>query len=207
MASARREVSEGGTAYDEVTIEACRRGERDALDVVLRAEAPGVERLVARLIGPGADVADVLQQCLSAAVVAFGSYRGEASVRTWLARIAVRTAYHHLRRPERRRRAPLELVRSAAQAPSGARSQEEELATREILARVARHLDALRPKMRLAFALHVLEGRSIDEAAALMGATRAATKTRVFMARRTLVGRLRRDPALADWLRAEEACP
>jgi RNA polymerase sigma-70 factor (ECF subfamily) len=182
--------------FDAATLDACRRGERPALERVLSAEAPPLERLLRRLLGPDGHLEDVLQDTLEAVVVAFPGFRGEASVSTWMARIATRTAYHHLRRPEARRRAPLELLdgNDGLDAPP----TERLAATRRALRATYRHLGEMAPKKRIAFVLHVFEGRPIAEVAALMGATQAATKSRVFFARRELLARARRDPELCD---------
>jgi RNA polymerase sigma-70 factor (ECF subfamily) len=188
--------------FDAALVQACRRGDRQALERVLRAEAPYLERLIGRLIGPSADLEDLLQQTLIAAVQAFPRYRGEAAVRTWMARIAVNIVRQHLRRPQRRRTVALELV---ADEPQGhAPSPEATADRRQQIARLFHHLDAIGARKRLAFALHVLEGHPIDEVAALMGASVAATKSRVFWARRALLGRARKDPVLRELLAAED---
>jgi len=188
--------------FDAALIQACRRGDRQALERVLRAESPYVERLIARLIGPGADLEDLLQQTLIATVESFPRYRGEAAVRTWMARIAVNIVRQHLRRPHRRRVVALELVGEEPQghspSPDGAVDHKQQVE------RLFHHLSAIGPRKRLAFALHVLEGYPIEEVAALMGATSAATKSRVFWARRALLGRARKDPMLRDLLEPEE---
>jgi RNA polymerase sigma-70 factor, ECF subfamily len=183
---------------DPAVIEACRGGDRGALDAVFREQTPALERLLARLVGPGADLEDLLQSTLMSAVSAFPRYRGEASVRTWLARIAVNEVRQHLRRPERRRRATLELVpddRAAPEEPPDRATDQ-----RRQLARLFTHLDKIGPKKRLAFVLTTIEGCSIEEAAALTGASVAATKSRVYWARRALLGRARKDPVLRDLL-------
>ena len=182
-------------------IEACRRGNREALDSVLRANAPAIERLLARMVGPGADLEDLLQNTLIAVVEAFPRYRGEASVRTWMTRIAVNVVRQHLRRPYRRRRVSLELVPAE---PADASPAADEVADqREMLERMFHHLDAIGPRKRLAFVLHVFEGHPIDEVAALTGASKSATKSRVFWARRALLARARKDPVLRTLLSDE----
>jgi RNA polymerase sigma-70 factor (ECF subfamily) len=177
-------------------IDACRRGERSALEQLLRAHTRDVERLIVRLVGPGPDVEDLLQLVLIAAVGAFPRFRGEASVRTWMARIVVNVVREHLRRPERKRKVSLELVPEEPAIDTAPADQQ--LDHRRRLARLYHHLDALPAKQRIAFVLHVFEGRALDEIAALMGASLAATKSRVFLARRFVLGRARKDPRLAD---------
>jgi RNA polymerase sigma-70 factor (ECF subfamily) len=195
---------EGIGAYD---LERCRQGDRSALERVFRAESPALERLIGRLIGPTADVEDLLQNTLIAAIDAFPRFRGEASVRTWLARIAVHVAGDHLRRPEARRpRVALELLAAEPRAPGP--DPEAALDERRALERLYIHLDAISAAQRIAFVLHVVDGRSIGEVAALMGATEAGTKSRVFFGRRALMARISRDPALRDlgtgWLTRKE---
>jgi RNA polymerase sigma-70 factor (ECF subfamily) len=177
-------------------IEACRRGERRALDRVFRAHAAYVERVLWRVAGRSLDVEDLLQSTLMAAIEAFPRFRGEAQVRTWLARIAVRIAQDRLRSASHRLRGQLP---DLDQAPaSDTCDAEQALDVRKKIERLELHLNALGLKKRTAFVLHVFEGMPLEEVAALMGAGLAATKSRVFWARRELLKRAARDPWLRD---------
>jgi RNA polymerase sigma-70 factor (ECF subfamily) len=191
-------------ALDPALLDRCRRGDRAALELVLAREIPDLERLLHRLAGPRADIDDALQATLLAAVQAFPRFRGEASLRTWLARIAVRIFFEDLRRPERRRRAQLEIVPGGEPGDVRQPSPRDQVDARRRLEGVYRHLATIAPKKRIAFVLHVLEGRPIDEVAALMGATAMATKSRVFWARRELTARVKCDPALRDLVDRDE---
>ncbi|RLB65891.1 MAG: hypothetical protein DRI90_00780 [Deltaproteobacteria bacterium] len=188
------------TTATQADIEGCRRGDRRALDALFRAEAPALERVITRLLGPVPEVEDVLQSTLMAAIDAFPRYRGEASVRTWLTRIAVHMVYGHLRRPQRRLRPKLELVQAVQAQQPGPPGPERIAASKQLVERLYGHLDAVGTKKRIAFILHVLEGRPIREVAALVGASETATKSRVFFARRALMGRVRRDPEMRELL-------
>jgi RNA polymerase sigma-70 factor (ECF subfamily) len=186
----------------EALLAACRRGDRSALEAVFRAESPALERLLCRLLANPADVEDFLQATFAAAIEAFPRFRGDAAVGTWLARIAVHLVQHHWRRPDTRRRSPLELVPDDT--ASGQPSPDRLAEASDLLARVHRHLAALGAKKRMAYVLKVLEGRSVDEVAALMGASRAATRSRIYLARRALMSRMRKDPRLRDLIEEEE---
>ena len=170
-------------------VDRCRRGDRAALDEVLREHAAHLERLLARLVGPRADLEDLLQDVFAAAIDAFPRFRGESSVKTWLHRIAINVAHAELRRPRHRRDVPLEDEPRATN-PSPAQDVER----RELAIKLYAHLDTLDASKRIAFVLHVLDDIPIAEVAALMGASRAATKSRIFWARRTMLKRLDRDP-------------
>ena len=178
-------------------IEACRQGDRQALDRVLREHIRGVEKLIARMVGPGADFEDLVQQTMIAVVHAFPRFRGEATVRHWMAGIAVNVVRQHFRRPERRRRAVLELVPEQV-ADDSATPSDRRADDRLRLQRLYAHLDDIAPKKRIAFTLHVIGGFKVDEVAALTGATTAATKSRIMWCRRALVKKARRDPALQE---------
>jgi RNA polymerase sigma-70 factor, ECF subfamily len=70
--------------------------------------------------------------------------------------------------------------------------------------RIHAHLSAIGPERRIAFILHVVEGRPIEEIAQIVGASRMAVKSRIFWARRVLMARARRDPELRELAPREE---
>lgn len=183
-------------------VEACRGGDRAALQQVFSEHAPFLERLLTRVAGPGDEVEDLLQMTLMAAMKAFPGFRGEARVRTWLSRIAIRVAQEHLRKPERTRRARLTVVEDA-RTEDESRAPDRNLETRRMMERLYHHLDAIGPKKRVAFVLHVFEGHSVEQVAALVGASLTATKSRVFWARKELIARASKDPVLRGVFRGE----
>jgi RNA polymerase sigma-70 factor (ECF subfamily) len=190
--------SPDGQVYPDALIEACRRGERAALERVFRRESPFLERVLYRVVGPSSDLEDLLQQTLEHAIRAFPAFRGEASVRTWLTRIAVRTALHHLRHPAQKRRAALEVIEGGLSDVSNSRPAHEADA-RGRLRVLYEHLARLDPKHHTAFVLFQVEGRSMEEVAALMDSGVSTTKSRVMWARRKLFARLAKDPRAREW--------
>lgn len=176
-------------------VDACRRGDRHALDHVFRTHAEVLERLLSRLIGPKADVEDLLQETFAAAMLAFPKFRGEASVRTWMHRIAINIAHHHLRQPRSHLDVSLD---EASTAQSEQDMAPDALAEDQLTERLYEHLDELDAPKRIALILHVIEDRPIAEVAALIGASKSATKSRIFWARRALLKRLRRDPSFDE---------
>jgi RNA polymerase sigma-70 factor, ECF subfamily len=187
---------------DADLIEACRKGDKHALQQVLLAHSPYLERLLCRVAG-SLETEDLLQMTFIAAIRAFPGFRGEAQVRTWLARIAVRIAQERLHRPERKRRVPWEHMDEPEPRATNA-SAERVLEDKQRLERLRHHMDAIAPKKRVAFVLHVFEGHPLDEVAALTGASITAVKSRVFWARRELLKRALRDPWLRDYVEQEQ---
>ncbi len=193
-------------AHSAALIEGCRKGERASLERVFQVEAPFVERVLYRVVGPSSDLEDLLQLTLEQAMKAFPAFRGEASVRTWLTRIAVRTALHHLKHPAHKRRASLEMIEGGMSEASPSRPSHEADA-RARLRILYEHLTHLDAKQRTAFVLFQVEGRSMEEVAALMDSGLSATKSRVMWARRKLFARLSKDPRTRDWLEVSEFAP
>jgi len=191
------------SAHELEQIEACRRGDRYALQAVFVAHSPYIERLLGRIVGSRLEVEDLLQTTFMAAIAAFPRFRGEAQVRTWLARIAVRTAQERLRSAAVRRRGSLPDLEESPD-PHPALDGDANLELQRRVRRLHEHLEAIAPKKRVAFVLHVFEGMPIDEVAALSGASVTATKSRVFWARRELLRRARRDPLLRELVAEEE---
>lgn len=188
-----------GEGYPAPLVDACRRGQREALERVFRGEAPFLARVLSRMMGSSADLEDLLQLTFEHAIRAFPAFRGEASVRTWLTRIAVRSALHHLRHPAQKRRVAFELIEGGEKAISPSRPQHEAEA-RARLAVLNDHLAHLDPKQRVAFVLFQAEGRSMEEIAALMDTNVSTTKSRVMWARRKLFARLKKDSRAKEWL-------
>ena len=158
-----------------------------------------LEGLLRRMVGPTADAEDLLQETFLQAIRSFPSFRGEASVKTWLYRIAIHVAHHHIRRPDRRRTVSLTVI-PGGENRDNAMPTDRVLAQREHATLLYHHLEALNPNQRIAFLLHVVEDKSMVEIAHLMDASVSATKSRVFWARKKLLGRAKRDPALRDLL-------
>jgi hypothetical protein len=95
-----------------------------------------------------------------------------------------------------KRRPPVALpLLSDAELASDVPGPERTAAAREGLALLDQLLAELRPKRRSAFVLHVLEGHSIEEVAAILNASTAAVKVRIHDARRH-IERIARNPAL-----------
>jgi len=185
---------------DPGLMDACRRGEHAALERVFRQHAPMLHRLLARLVGSSADADDLLQQTLVQATHAFPSFRGEASLETWLSRIAINAARSHMRSARTPLRATLELVCDPDDAlvQASACSPEQIVHDRQRLDRLHHHLRALSPAKRIAFVLSVVQGLPVEEIAALTGSSIFGTKSRIYYAGRALRSRARKDPMLRD---------
>ena len=73
-----------------LVVERARAGDRDALDLLVARLIDDVYRLSLRMTANTADAEDATQEVMIKVVSRLGEFRGEASVRTWAYRIAVR---------------------------------------------------------------------------------------------------------------------
>jgi RNA polymerase sigma-70 factor (ECF subfamily) len=179
----------------------CAEGDRAAQQELYRSQRTHVHRTLYRVLGSNRHMEDLLQETFVSAFRSIGSFRGESSLGTWLAAIAARVCYRHLSRNEQR---VAHLV-PVADLPSPGAHPEQQASAREALRRLYVLLDRLAPKYRIAYALHVIEGRPIKEVSRIVHCTAIAAKTRIWRARQLVDERIRRDPPLAELLTGVEA--
>lgn len=174
---------------DAAVIAAARQGDGAAFARLFRRHADAVRTRITRLVGPVAERDDLVQQVFIAFYRALPGYRGDAKLATFLHRIAVNKAYDHLRvRSHRAESAGLPDAEALVE--HVAPTVHDQVAARSDLTRMLALLDHLSPKQRIAFVLVAVEGCSLAEAAALIGAAEDTVKQRVLHARRYLLARL-----------------
>jgi RNA polymerase sigma-70 factor (ECF subfamily) len=183
---------------DQRLVERCQQGDRAAQVELFRGERQRVHALLHRVLGTNAAMDDLIQDTFIRVFRALPQFRGESQLSTWIGRIALRVAYEHIRN---KRPAGVKLE-SVPELPDDDPDAEQQLAAREAVRRLYEILERLDVKMRVAFALHVIDGRPLAEVAVLMSATVMATKARVWRARREVEKRARRDPWLAAFVDA-----
>ena len=176
-------------------VDRARRRDPAAFRDLFQTHVGTVHRVVRRMVGARPDVDDLVQTAFVEAFRSLPDFRGDALFSTWLTRITVRVTMRAARR--RHTTASLDDVAEPASTTPG---PERVTAARETLALVESLLAELRPKRRAAFVLHVLEGYSMEEVAAIMSASTSAMKVRVHDARRYIEKRLRQNPGMAGTL-------
>lgn len=150
---------------------------------------PAVFRFLASLTGaPAADVDDLVQESLLEAWRGRASFRGDASLLTWVLGIARRRALAR-RRSTSRARDVLRALRELDAAPVPADLLREE----ELIARVRGALDALEAGYADVLNLRYLEGRSVRGIAEALGESEKAVESRLHRAREALRERLNED--------------
>jgi RNA polymerase sigma-70 factor (ECF subfamily) len=142
---------------------------RDDVDVaaLFDQHAEALARFVARILGGGAHVDDVVQEVFLTAHQKRAQLRSIENVRAWLYGVATHKAQHHIRAKVRFRDA---LERLGLWHARSAPSPEGDVVTTESRARVQRAIATLSPHLRTVFVLYELEecsGREIALALSL----------------------------------------
>jgi RNA polymerase sigma-70 factor (ECF subfamily) len=181
---------------DEALIQALRTRHPGAAAAFYDRHSAHVFRALQSAIGPDDDLPDLLQEVFIRAIAQIDELQDLGRVRSWLAGIAVFTARGHIRRRTRRNwLSVFSPVHASSQqqdpVPSDARR-----ALREIYA----ILDKLAADERIAFAMRIVEGLSLPEAAEACRVSLATFKRRLARAERKFVEMARAKPELEDWL-------
>ena len=159
------------------------------VESLVRTHSGDVFRIIARLLGPTtprADIEDLTQQVFIAAHGARHRFRGDAKPSTWLYGIASRTVLRYLRGWRRNQRMlnALEAM-TRFDAPSVA-SPEQQVGDRELLATVWSCLLRIKPKKRIVYVLHEIEGLSVKQIAEALEVKEATVWSRLRHARQEL---------------------
>ena len=162
--------------------------------LILRFEQP-VFNIVSRLMDDPDDAADVVQEVFLKIFRNIGSFRQDASLKTWIYRIAVNEARNHRRWFSRHRRQEVGLERDAH--AEGSEANQEwipdpgpspfELALdRETRELIEDALLSLNPKFRTALVLREIEGLSYEEIAEILDISLGTVKSRILRGRDAL---------------------
>lgn len=175
MAAAAREADES------TLVSAAQDGDIDALESLLRTHADAVYGHAMRFFGDSSAADDALQEVFLKVFRSIGSYDGNSAFSTWLFRVTRNTCLDMFR-SGRRRPIPVDPVDMATRSvPDHAQSVVDTVAVEEAMR-------ALQPEDREAPSAVTLFGLSYEEAAQALEVPTGTVKSRVFRARRTLVG-------------------
>ncbi|HEY3076774.1 MAG TPA: RNA polymerase sigma factor [Burkholderiales bacterium] len=162
-----------------------------AFEQIMRQHNRMLFRTARAILRDDAEAEDALQEAYVQAYHALGSFRGEAKLSTWLARIVANEALMRLRKQTRR--AEIVPIQPAA-------GQELEQVTdtnmhnapdasaerKEVRALLEAQIDALPDAYRTVFMLRAVEELPVEEVSAILQIPPATVRTRYFRARSLL---------------------
>lgn len=151
---------------DRDLIEACLRGDSDALDRFYRDHVAAVRRMVRLQVADAATVEDLVHDTFVRALELLTRFRNEARLDVWLRGIALNLARTDRDRRRRRRR----LLAATAEPDDAAPDLEGQTDGRRALHSLRTLLSRLPDEERIAFVLRRLEQLSLQEVADVTGA-------------------------------------
>lgn len=160
-------------------VEACRRGDAEAFETLVRQTNRTVFGIVYRIVGNAEDAADVTQEVYVRVWRSLKAFRGDANLGTWLHRVATNAAITHLKRRGRL----AEPMEEAMEQRLASRDDEDERLSAE---EVEHAIERLSPPYRAAVVLKDVYGMSCEEIGRMLGINEGAVKVRLFRARRKL---------------------
>ena len=185
------QIAPAGTADAELVARARARDEV-AVRIIMQSNNRRLYRLARGILRNDGEAEDVVQETYVRAFTHLESFRGDSSLATWLARIAMNEALGRLRRQrpnvEWTTLPPGVLEAQVIRFPRSVTSEDPEksMAQREIQHVVEHAIDELPEAFRLIFITRVIEGMNVEETADILGLKPETVKTRLHRARNML---------------------
>src|SRR5262245_25802487 len=192
--------------FESTLVARLRLGEMEAFDQLVEEYQALVYALSLRILNNAEDARDATQETFLKIYRHFGNFRGEASLKTWICRIAINQARSSDRWLRRRRRndttsldAPLGSSDGANGSPDGYDQRspidylqsryatpEDETLSRERSRQIERGLRQLKKDFRIAVILRDIEGLSYEEIAWVTEVSVGTVKSRIARGREML---------------------
>lgn len=181
---------------DEEVVAAIRAGEPAGGAALYDRHHGYVRRVLVRVLGPDADLHDLIQDVFVAAIDSIDRLLEPHALRSWLAAISVNCVRVELRRRTRSRRISLFPQHDLPEVASPSNAPEVEAAVRatyQVLARLA-------ADERIPFALRFIEGMELTEIASACQVSLATVKRRLASAQKKFTSLARSHPELGAYV-------
>jgi RNA polymerase sigma-70 factor (ECF subfamily) len=183
-----------GEPSDGELLRFARDGDPAAFRILIRRHDRHLYRMARSVLLDDQEAEDVVQETYILAFTRLVDFHGDASLSTWLTRIALNEALKRRRR--RRRTVDLDVIDAARdgadmqnyRSPMIAPDQDPERATAQHQLRrfLERAIDDLPETFRTVFVMRAIEEATTEETATLLGIRQQTVKTRLHRARRML---------------------
>ena len=174
---------------DEELVRRVQQNDREAFGILVKRHERSVYWMIEAILHNPADSEEVLQESFVKALEHIADFRGDSRFATWLIRIAINEARMRLRKYRPSRYDSLDQEQDdqtefhPRELSDWRPNPEEEFARDEIAGLLRRAIQSLPPIYREVFLLRDVQHLSTEEAAAALGITVPATKTRLLRAR------------------------
>ncbi|WP_461535059.1 RNA polymerase sigma factor [Spongorhabdus nitratireducens] len=174
---------------DSDLVAAVTGGNRQAFRLIVERYEGAVATTVISMLGNITEAEDIAQETMIQAYRALPSYKGEASFKTWLSRIAVNRSLDALRRKKRRflwflNKDDDDLLNDVPQQHCTNQQREQREAIQQSLLQ-------LQPEFRAVAVLRLVQGYSTEEAADILQLPTGTVLSRLARAKKQLAAQLR----------------
>jgi RNA polymerase sigma-70 factor, ECF subfamily len=193
MPHAKLRRADGAEARSEQElVQRARTGDSAAFRIIIQHNNRRLFRIARSILKNDSEAEDVVQEAYVRAFEHLSEFRGESTLATWLARIAINAAQGRLRR--QRPTVDLAILDSGSNGvsevipfPLNPNSDPERVAAqREVRRLMEQAIDDLPDAFRVAFVMRIVEGMSVEETASFLELREETVKTRVHRARHLL---------------------
>ncbi len=183
------------TDDDAPLVSACKQGDMDAFDALVRKYQKKMFNIAYRITGDHDDACETVQEAFLSACRGIRTFRGDSSFSTWLTAITANLARNRLKQVYGRRcHEALSLddpIRTeegcmAADPPSDAASAHEQLETQEMRRQVWECIGYLDPDFRAVLVLRDMQDFSYDEIGGMLKLALGTVKSRLSRAREAI---------------------
>ena len=168
---------------DDTLIRAAQSGNEEAFKELIRRYEHKVATAVIGMLGPGPEAEDVGQEVFIRFYQTMDRFRGEASLGTYLTRIAINLSLNVLKKRKRRRMlfwdAPVEMI----QAIPGPEASEVDDDDKDLIRKAVQTLD---PAFRSVIVLRLMQGYSTRETAEILDIPEGTVLSRLARAQKKL---------------------
>ncbi|MGD0524378.1 MAG: sigma-70 family RNA polymerase sigma factor [Polyangiaceae bacterium] len=174
---------------DRELVDRAREGDTQAFGQLVRRHQQRIHRLAIHLLRDRAEAEDVMQETFIRAYRALARFDGRSEPYTWFYRIAINLSLNTLRSRKSRRTstesddARLDAIINEKQTLADA---PDDAARNQLYEALSQGIDELSETLRTTLVLVCIDGRSHEEAAAMLGAPEGTIAWRVHEARRKL---------------------
>ncbi len=185
----------GANQEDRSLVALARTGDQQAFRTLVERYEGAVAATVIGMMGPGADADDVGQEVFVRFYRSLARFRGDATLKTYLTRIAINLSLNALKRRRRLLDRFINRDRSADEAPlpEPAMSGDLAMASDDLTGAVQEAIRSLGAEHRAVVVLRMIEGYSTRETAELLRVPQGTVMSRLSRAMRTL------EPMLRPW--------
>ncbi len=179
----------------EELVEGCISGDQRCQRLLFRQHRQSVYSLVYRILGPGFDVDDIIQQVFIKVFKSLPSFKGLSSLDTWIYRITSKVCTDQLRKKYRKRQLDIidgsdEMIDYVA-APSKY-NPDKNMEHQELSKQVFEALEKLSVEKKTVVVMFEMEQMSLEQIADILDLPVGTVKSRLFHARRDLERFLKR---------------